>query len=110
MLTTGPFAALCYARRKVHLMTRMTKNEAERMVRSLAPGVPTAAVEWGTEMMLTISRARGGQSDVELDRAWAKALEVSSKPQAVLLLDAMNKVPPKPELLPTSWEQAVQPV
>jgi len=91
-------------------MIRMTKTDAEQLVRSLAPGTPLAAVEWGTEMMLTVSRACGGHGNVDLSRAWVKALEVSTKPYAHVLLDAVNAVPPKPELLPAGWEGAVQPV
>lgn len=91
-------------------MICMTKADAVRSVRSLAPGVSAEAVDWGADLMLTVSRARGGQSEVDLDRAWVKALEVSTKPYAGALLDAMMSVPPKPQLLPAGWEEAVQTV
>lgn len=91
-------------------MINMTKSDAEQFVRSLAPGTSRESVEWGTEMMLTVSRACGGQGNVDLKRAWVKALEVSTKPYAGVLLDAVNTVPPKPELLPVGWESAAQPV
>lgn len=87
---------------------RMTKEEARSRVVSLAPGASHEAIEWGTEMMLIVSRACGGHTDY--DRSWVKALEVSTKPYAAALLDAVNSVPPKPELLPAGWEAAAQPV
>lgn len=91
-------------------MLCMTKEEARSQVMSLAPGASREAVEWGAEMMLIVARARGGQEGINLEWAWGKALEVSTKPHAAVLLDAVRAVPPKPELLPTGWEEAVQPV
>jgi hypothetical protein len=76
-------------------MFRMTKDDAAQLVRSLAPGSPDQAVEWGVELMLTVSSACGGHEDVDLGRAWVKALEVSSKPYAAILLAAMSQVPPQ---------------
>jgi len=87
-------------------MIRMTKADAEQFVRSLAPGVPSDAFDWGVEMLLIVARAKGGQSDINLEWAWAKALEVSTKPHAAALLAAVRAVPPKPELLPAGWEGA----
>lgn len=91
-------------------MIGMTENDAEHFVRSLAPATSAASVAWGTRMMLTVARACGGQSNVDLKRAWVKALEVSTQPYAAVLLDAVSAVPPKPEPLPAGWETAVQPV
>lgn len=87
-------------------MTPMTKDDAERFVRSLAPGAPDAAVEWGAGILVTVARARGDRDDVDLSRAWVKALEVSTRPYAATLLAALNAVPPKPDLLPEGWQAA----
>lgn len=85
-------------------MTRLTPTEAVNRVRSLAPGASQSAVEWGAGMLITVSR--GGGDRVDPEKAWKKALEVSTKPYAATLLDAMAKVPQKPELLPEGWETA----
>lgn len=82
-------------------MLRMTKETAEGHVRSWAPGADGEMLAWGARMLETVSRACGGHVDPM--RAWVKALEVSVNPYANRLLDAMERVPPKPELLPEGW-------